>query len=273
MKKKIAGSKKLYWVNILSFIIFLLISHSTAVGASLVQDQEPHIVFLVSEDPNNYEAHKTIPKFAESLSRNNNYKVSVLIGSGENNSYNFPNLQILSDADLVVVFFRRVALETKQLNLIKNYLKGGKPLIGIRTANHAFSVRNGEIPAGYEPWRDFVPEILGCENRGHGPAEFGTYVSIAPESNGHPILENIQPNEWFSAGNIYRVTPLVDEHATILLLGDTEEISEPVAWTRTAGRSRIFYTSLGYPDDFEVPQFLRLLINGIRWALNEKTEN
>ena len=29
------------------------------------------------------------------------------------------------------------------MNVIKQYLKAGKPLVGIRTANHAFSVRDG----------------------------------------------------------------------------------------------------------------------------------
>jgi len=44
--------------------------------------------------------------------------------------------------------------------------------------------------------------------------------------------------------------------------------TEPIAWTRFADNSRIFYTSLGYPDDFKLPQFRRLLINAIYWALD-----
>jgi type 1 glutamine amidotransferase len=47
-----------------------------------------------------------------------------------------------------------------------------------------------------------------------------------------------------------------------------EEKVEPIAWTRIADRSKIFYTSLGYPDDFKLPQFRRLLINAIYWALD-----
>ena len=27
------------------------------------------------------------------------------------------------------------------------------------------------IPAGYEDWWDFVPEVLGHENKGYGPAK------------------------------------------------------------------------------------------------------
>ena len=43
---------------------------------------------------------------------------------------------------------------------------------------------------------------------------------------------------------------------------------EPVAWTNTYHGGRIFYTSLGHPDDFQLPQFNRLLLNAIRWTLD-----
>jgi type 1 glutamine amidotransferase len=42
-----------------------------------------------------------------------------------------------------------------------------------------------------------------------------------------------------------------------------------VAWTRTAGKSRVFYTSLGYPSDFQTPEFTTILINAIKWALGK----
>jgi type 1 glutamine amidotransferase len=47
------------------------------------------------------------------------------------------------------------------------------------------------------------------------------------------------------------------------------EAPEPVAWTSLYGpkQAPIFYTSLGHPDDFKNPEFRRLLVNGIEWAL------
>ncbi len=44
---------------------------------------------------------------------------------------------------------------------------------------------------------------------------------------------------------------------------------EPVAWINTNKNRRVFYTSLGNPDDFKQPFFRRLLINGILWSLGE----
>lgn len=226
------------------------------------------IVFLISEDPDNYEAHKTIPVFAETLKRTTGFNVTVLLGQGPRNAFHFNGLEAVRKADLVVVFCRRVALAPAQLGLIKEYLKSGKPLIGLRTANHAFSVRE-KVEAGHEAWWEFVPEILGCENKGYGPVEAGTDVSVNKLNADHPILAGV-PVEWHSIGNLYLVKPLLDPNAVVLLNGMANGSEEPIAWTRqTADKSRIFYTSLGYPEDFNNTAFQRLFINAIYWALNK----
>ena len=62
---------------------------------------------------------------------------------------------------------------------------------------------------------------------------------------------------------------LVDLQANVLLTGSVEDKVEPIAWTRMCGSSRVFYTSLGYPTDFEQHQFRRLLVNAIHWALGQ----
>jgi type 1 glutamine amidotransferase len=42
---------------------------------------------------------------------------------------------------------------------------------------------------------------------------------------------------------------------------------EPVAWTNMYGKSRVFYTSLGHPDDFKNEHFRKLLINAAFWCM------
>jgi len=258
-------------VNLL--VIIMMVSVAACTGPGTKQSQEkPHLVFLISEDPNNYEAHETIPKFAEMLRRDHGYDVSVLLGEGERTAFHFPGLEALDSADLLVVFARRLALPQEQMNAIKDYLAEGKPLVGIRTANHAFSLQGSETPQeGYEAWADFVPDILGCENRGYGPVEPGTDVAIVPEAANHPILSGVEPAPWHSEGNVYLVAPLLDQEATVLLTGKGGENTQPIAWARMANKSRVFYTSLGYPTDFETPQFTNMLVNGIHWALNGET--
>ena len=223
------------------------------------------IVFLVTEDTNNYEAHKTIPAFAELIEKEHGYKTTVLLGTGGHGDYKYSGIDALSNADLLVVFARRIALPHSQMKAIKDYVSTGKPVIGIRTAHHAFAVNN-KIEEGHEDWPAFTSEILGCENKGYGPVEAGYNVSIKPGAEKHPILKNLQLSKWHSNGSIYHVS-LLDKNATVLLQGDLEGKTEPVAWTRTTGKNKVFYTSLGYPDDFNTAQFRTLLINGIGWAL------
>lgn len=248
--------------------------HNSAGKVIIAQHSEdqaqPHIVFLINEEPNNYEAHKTIPSFADMLNSEHGYNTTVIEAEGDVPALRFPDLgAALSQADLLVIFFRRAALPVHQLDAIKNYLKNGKPVIGIRTANHAFSVRSqdGEIPDGYKNWPEFVPEILGQENLGYGSVEDGTAVAVAPGAAGHSIVEGFEPVQWQSTGNIYLIK-LLDDKANVLLTGMAGENVNPVAYTRKAGESRVFYTSLGYPDDFKEPRYRNLLVNAVRWALN-----
>jgi len=253
--------------NFRKVLIFLITFVLTFPLLSQAQ-KKPHIVFLISEDPNNYEAHLTVPRFADLLKRKN-FEVTVIKGSGELNAFDFQGLEVLERADLLVIFSRRTALPHEQMNRIKNYLKKGKPLIGIRTANHAFSV-NGSIAEGYEAWPEFVPDILGSLNRGYGPTEPGTDVNIVDYNVNHPILKGLKPKSWHSVGNVYLVAPLIDKSAVVLLTGRVGNDIQPIAWTRMANKSKVFYTSLGYPSDFDLPQFQKLLINGINWTLDLK---
>lgn len=227
----------------------------------------PEIVFLINENPDNYEAHLSIPPFAAELQRTQGFKTRVLKAEGEMTAARFPDLEsALAKADLVVVFCRRLALPHAQLAALKAYLKAGKPLVGIRTANHAFAPR-GTVAEGHAAWAEFVPDILGCENRGYGSPKFGTDVAVVPAQSGHAVLKGVTPQKWHTIGNVYQVAPLLDQKATVLATGTIPDRVEPIAWTRLAGKSRIFYTSLGHPADFTHPQYRTLLTNGIRWAL------
>jgi hypothetical protein len=239
---------------------------SRPAGAS-VAAQGPHVVFLVSspKDADSYEAARTIPPFAEKIRSEAGFRTTVLEAVGPSSASRFPGIEAVSEADLLVVFCRRIGLQPEELSRIKNHVAAGRPLVGIRTANHAFSVRD-KVPAGYAAWWEFVADVLGSENRGYGPTEAGTRVAVVREAAGHPILDGF-PATWQSKGNLYLTAPLIDRQAAVLLTGTADGRTEPIAWTRMAGKSRVFYTSLGHPADFEVPHFQTLLVNAIRWAL------
>ncbi|MBN2294084.1 MAG: hypothetical protein JXM70_16780, partial [Pirellulales bacterium] len=175
-----------------SFLSILLLFAALFAGASNPTAQAadakapPKIVFLVSEDPNNYEATRTMPVFAKMLTDKYGCKCQVITGTGDPKAFSFPGLETIKDADLLVIFFRRRAISPEQYALIRNYLKAHKPLVGIRTANHAFSVQD-EPAKGFEKWWEFVPEVLGCKNRGYGSVELGGDVAHVATAASHPI--------------------------------------------------------------------------------------
>ena len=251
----------------LTFITLLIIS-CVAISAFSIEKsprKKKSIVFLITKDTNNYEAHKTVPKFAELLEKEHGYKTTVLLGTGRHGDYSYPSIDAVNDADLLIIFARRIALPTNQMNAIRNYVSSGKPVIGIRTAHHAFAVMEAK-KEGHEDWPAFTADILGCENKGYGPHDAGYDVTVVPEAANHPILKNIGISNWHSKGGIYHVE-LLDNNATVLLKGEVNGKTEPIAWTRNTGKNKVFYISMGYPDDFATTQFRTLLINGIKWAL------
>jgi hypothetical protein len=270
MVAHIPSPLKLAWTALLAAgVLHPLASSSEAAPAGRAAS---HIVFLVSspDDPNSYESARTIPPFAEMLTREHGYRTTVLQAEMPESGSRIRNIQAVWEADLLVVFCRRLGLPPDQLTTIKNHFKAGKPVVALRTANHGFSVRGTFVP-GHFAWWEFVADILGAENRGYGPTAEGTAVAVVPAARNHPIVRGL-PGNWHSKGNLYLSAPLLDRRATVLLTGAIEGRVEPIAWTRMAGESRVFYTSLGHPADFDDPQphFRNLVVNGIRWALDRK---
>lgn len=237
--------------------------------------EKKNIVFLISKDPDNYEADRTIPAFADQLEDNYPIVTHILQGTGPRTAYKFPDLSVLQEADLLVVFCRRLALADHQMEQIKNYIHSGNPVMGIRTANHAFSVRNDSIPDGYTDWWDFVPQVLGSMNEGYGPVEPGTTISVVSSAVTHPILQGIEETYWHSVGNVYKVGESLDPAATVLLRGIVEEagLDEPVAWIyKNEFGGQVFYSSVGHPADFENKDNIKILNQAVAWLIQQSNK-
>ncbi len=69
------------------------------------------------------------------------------------------------------------------------------------------------------------------------------------------------------------VDPAIRVHATTTF-EDYEDAVMPVTWTKTYGKGRVFYTSLGHQANIvAMPQTLHMLTRGIRWAAGEWQTN
>ncbi|UCF16645.1 MAG: hypothetical protein JSW59_04115, partial [Phycisphaerales bacterium] len=130
-------------------------------------DHRPRVIFLSAESE--YGAAESLPAFAHELEMKYGLCCEVLQGStdkrGEDRNY-IPGMEALADADLAVLFVRRRALPAADMKYFRDYLSADKPLIGLRTASHAFDTR-GNAPEGYGEWRDLDAAVLAGNYHGH----------------------------------------------------------------------------------------------------------
>lgn len=231
-----------------------------------------NVVIMTVEDPDNYDAVKSMNDFAEKDLRPLGHDVTVVVGDQPAKHHFTGLVAALKDADVLVLFSRRRFPPVDQMEAIRAHLAAGKPLIGIRTANHAFAARPKDVvEPGLTTWPDFTREVLGGENAGYETKGLPYTVSI-PTGVKSPILEGVNPENLRGHQSLYQVLPLASD-ATPLLIGTpgpgASTLPQPIAWTRTYGpkQARIFYTSLGAPEDLQVADAHRLLVNAVRWAL------
>ena len=208
------------------------------------------VVFVSGEDE--YHSAASLPAFARFLETNYALKTVYLERQKPDS---ISGLDALDRADLLIVFARRMTLPEEQLARFQKYFDSGKPVIGLRTASHAF-----------QNWLVFDKQVLGGNYQNHYGNDFTPKITRAATAKEHPILRGV-PETFSSAGSLYRNTPL-QTNTTLLLTGTIPDHTEPVAWTHDYRGARVFYTSLGHEKDFEDEAFRRLLVNAIHWALN-----
>lgn len=226
-------------------------------------DRRPRLAILIGESE--YETETTLPAFArQHLGRD--YQVDIIHADKENGNH-FPGLERIAEADLLLVSVRRRPLRPDQLQQVRDFVASGKPVLGIRTANHAFTLRNKPAPEGYENWPEWDREVFGGSYTNHYGNRLTATIRTSLGATSHPILARIQPTPFAAGGSLYRVAPLA-AGATKLMQGEvTGHPPEPVAWTfRRADGGVSFYTSLGHRDEFDHPAFQKLLNNAIDWA-------
>lgn len=226
-------------------------------------DKRPHLVIVMAEQE--YHTNETLPKFAlEQLGKN--FKLSYVFADQEDRN-NLPGIDVLDDADVLLVSVRRRVLPKPQMEAIRKFITAGKPVIGIRTANHAFSLRGRQPPEGLAGWETFDADVIGGHYTGHHGNSLHPEVDLVDGAANHPILAGVDVEKLRGTGSLYKVAPLAPS-AVALLTGSIPETSaEPVAWTNeTKYGGRVFYTSLGAAGDFDLPSFQRLLQNAVHWA-------
>ncbi len=229
-------------------------------------DDCPRAVFVIGEDE--YQTEKTLPAFAAKELEPLGIRCTMAIADPKT-PHDFPGVAALDDADVLVLSVRRRAPKAAEMAIIRRYIEAGKPVVGIRTACHAFDTR-GKAPAGHAEWTTFDPDVLGGHYTNHHANDLKPVIERVITKKPVPIVDGVE-TPFSGQGSLYKVSPLASSTVPLLMGKIPDHPAEPVAWINAKGNARIFYTSLGHPGDFAIPAFRRLLRNAVLWALDRKS--
>jgi hypothetical protein len=211
-------------------------------------------VVLISGDEE-YRSEESMPMLGKILSERHGFHCTVLFAVdpatgviNPTNQTNIPGLEALAQAEVMIIATRFRQLPPEQLRWVADYVKAGKPVIGLRTATHAFT---GDAETDGLKWKDFGLVVLGetwVNHHGKHKVE-GARAVIEPAHAEHPILRGVK--DVFGPSDVYGVVHLNPE-AQILLRGEVTASLDPSSLA-VAGPKNSPMMPLAWVREYQVP--------------------
>ncbi len=141
---------------------------------------------------------------------------------------------------------READLTPEQEAALLRFVESGKGLIGVHGTAWWIGGRAVDLIGGHANW--------------HPP---GLTFAVAIEDAHHPITQGITDFEVEDEIYISAYEPTLH----ILASAQWHGRAHPMAWVKSYGQGRVFYTTLGHTaDTFQRPAMQQLLTQGVRWA-------
>lgn len=285
----------------------------TLASAGLASAADPWVVYEGSDGPGKgkhivlvsgdeeYRSEEFLPQLGKILAKHHGFKCTVLFAIDKadgtinpNERSNIPGLESLKTADLMIIATRFRDLADDQMQHIVDYLDAGKPVLGMRTATHAFNIPAGKKFSkfsfsykGQDYEQGFGRQVLGetwINHHGKHGTE-STRGVIAPGMEKHPIVRGAE--DIWGPTDVYTVRlPLLGDSQPLVLgqvlegmkpgdkplAGPKNEPMMPVAWTKSyqgkdGAKGRVFTTTMGAAIDLESEGLRRLLVNAAYWCV------
>jgi type 1 glutamine amidotransferase len=256
-----------------------------------------HVVLISGDEE--YRSEEALPQLGKILAKRHGFKCTVLFAVDPvagtidpKNLGNIPGLDALKTADLMIVFTRFRNLPNEQMRYIVEYVEAGKPIVGIRTATHAFNIPADKTYAKYS-WNSkqwdggFGRQILGetwiSHHGNHGKESTRGIIAKGAENN--PIARGCE-DIWIKT-DVYAVRlPLPGDCKPVVMgqvltgmnptdkpvAGPKNDPMMPVAWVKThkgvqGQTGRVFTTTMGSSQDLLSEGLRRLLVNAAYWCV------
>ena len=254
-----------------------------------------HVVLISGDEE--YRSEEALPLLGKILAGHHGFKCTVLFSlnpeTGEidpENQTNITGLEVLKDADCMVLFTRFRELPDEDMKHIIDYTNSGKPIIGLRTATHAFNYsRDKDSKYAKYHFADKTFEggwgrqVLGetwVNHHGHHARE-ATRGLIDGLNHKHPVLNSVI--DVFGLTDVYGINSLTGDsqvllHGQVLVGMNPWDVPKPgkplmpLAWIKsytgeTGNTSRVFTTTMGASVDLLSEGLRRLLVNAVFWGL------
>lgn len=227
----------------LSLIVFGLL-------ASVSASQQPAALKIHLIGVGEYEPAKSLAEFKKHLEQH--YRV-VCTASLGGNGKKLDNLEPLRSADLLFLFARRMDLPEEQMAVLRAHWEKGKPIVALRTASHAF--QQADI--------DAFGKVLGGDYKGPGSYTAPFKAIAATAQKDHPVLRGVGP---INSRGCYNFGKLADKTVVLQIVESDKKVKAPATWVHEYQGGRMFYSTMGAPEDFQNEPFRRLLVNAIFWT-------
>jgi hypothetical protein len=198
-------------------------------------------IVLISGDEE-YRSEEALPQLGKILAAHHGFQCTVLFAidpaDGSINPEirnNIPGLEALREADLMIIATRYRELPDEQMRFVDEYVHSGKPVIGMRTATHAFHY-GANSTSKYRHYHDqdkatwpggFGKQVLGetwISHHGHHGVQSTRGVIVSKEK-GNPIVRGCE--DIWGPTDVYTVTLPLPGSATPLVLGQVLEGMNP----------------------------------------------
>ncbi|MFM7320253.1 MAG: ThuA domain-containing protein, partial [Armatimonadota bacterium] len=162
----------------------------------------------------------------------------------------------LKGHDLLVLFTTGTGYG-EDVDAVVDFVREGGGLVGIHCAADSFT--------DHREWID----LLGGAFKTH-PAPLDIDVEIVDQD--HPITVDV--DDFTVHDELYVFQKHFPGRVHLLARTRSHDAGDgrpiPVAWTRTEGRGRVFYLSLGHhPEAMDHPAWRRLFVQGAVWAVGD----